>query len=368
MPPPSLRQWRYAFSTPLFSILIYLLLYNTLLTGFRGVFASNTTTVAVQNSTSTIASSTPGTNATKTIGFSSAVQIASSVQFELQQLASIPAIPLPTNVTNITGYAGVSRLAAAMPPLQAGVEFPDAEDMIADLISWTNISVTGNTLAGREAAIRVMIVGDSMSQGQQGDWTWRYRIWQWFQDNAVTVEFVGPYTGTVPPLPASPPVPPPLYAATPSSTPVGTTGGYATGVDSAFLSNSNHFAVWGRAAAVDKGFIQNVVEQNEADLMLLMLGFNDMGWFYSDAPGTIDNIGTLITSARAANPNMIFAVANVPQRSFIGGREDLVENTDIYNNLLPTSISQWTTEQSPVYLVELEQNYDCQPGGCPAGE
>jgi hypothetical protein len=88
-----------------------------------------------------------------------------------------------------------------------------------------------------------------------------------------------------------------------------------------------------------------------------MLGFNDMGWFYSDAPGTIDSVDTFVANARAANPNVNIALANVPQRSFIGGREDLVENTEIYNQLLPEYIADWTTEQSPIYLVELEENY-----------
>ena len=35
--------------------------------------------------------------------------------------------------------------------------------------------------------ISVMIVGDSITQGQEGDWTWRYRIWQWFKDEGIEV-------------------------------------------------------------------------------------------------------------------------------------------------------------------------------------
>jgi hypothetical protein len=37
------------------------------------------------------------------------------------------------------------------------------------------------------AAISVMIVGDSITQGREGDWTWRYRLWQWFQEQGVAV-------------------------------------------------------------------------------------------------------------------------------------------------------------------------------------
>lgn len=35
--------------------------------------------------------------------------------------------------------------------------------------------------------IRVMIVGDSITQGREGDWTWRYRLWQWFDDQGIDV-------------------------------------------------------------------------------------------------------------------------------------------------------------------------------------
>lgn len=109
--------------------------------------------------------------------------------------------------------------------------------------------------------------------------------------------------------------------------------------------------------AVDKGLIQNVLQSTPADLILFMLGFNDMGWFYSDAAGTIDSVDTFVTNARVANPNVKIAMANVPQRTFIGGREDLVENTEVYNLLLPDYIAQWSTEQSPIHLVQLEENY-----------
>lgn len=33
--------------------------------------------------------------------------------------------------------------------------------------------------------------------GREGDFTWRYRIWQFFKQNGIDVEMVGPYKGTV---------------------------------------------------------------------------------------------------------------------------------------------------------------------------
>lgn len=303
---------------------------------------------------------------TSTIAFSSALAVESHVSAQLSQLASVPPIPLPTTIDN---YKTWTQVASLMPPLQTNNVKADTMEMVAavrDAIKTESDSgATIQSLAGRDAALRVMIVGDSMTQGQEGDYTWRYRIWEWFASQGVAVDFVGPYTGTVQPDSPSAPALPPLYGSKAVPGQPKTSGGYAAGVPSSF--DRDHFAVWGRAAAVDKGLIYDVLSAHSAELMLLMLGFNDMGWFYSDAAGTLDSIHTLVTNARAVNPNLKFAIANVPQRSFIGGRDDLPISTNIYNALLRNAIPTWSTADSPIHLVELQENYDCEPSGCPAG-
>lgn len=50
----------------------------------------------------------------------------------------------------------------------------------------------------RPGAISMMIVGDSLTQGSEGDWTWRYRLWEWLKSQEVLVDFVGPFLGTRP--------------------------------------------------------------------------------------------------------------------------------------------------------------------------
>ena len=50
----------------------------------------------------------------------------------------------------------------------------------------------------RPGAISMMVVGDSLSQGFEGDWTWRYRLWEWFDSQGLVVDFVGPFIGTRP--------------------------------------------------------------------------------------------------------------------------------------------------------------------------
>ncbi|WP_328786404.1 MULTISPECIES: NPP1 family protein [unclassified Streptomyces] len=213
--------------------------------------------------------------------------------------------------------------------------------------------------------LKVMVVGDSMTQGHEGDWTWPYRLWQWFRDQDVSVDFVGPYTGTVPPDAASAPQPPPLQGEQQAVTrPPQTSGGYARGAEE---FDSDHFAVWGRQAAQDKTLIREQVKNHRPDLLLVGLGFNDMGWFVSDANGALASMKSLVDEARAADPELKFALANVPQRTRIGGRDDLIANTDTYNQLLSDAISRWSTDRSPVELVDWRGEYSCEPDGCPAG-
>ncbi|MEF3115129.1 fibronectin type III domain-containing protein [Streptomyces chrestomyceticus] len=218
-----------------------------------------------------------------------------------------------------------------------------------------------------EVPLKVMLVGDSMTQGYEGDWTWRYRLWEWFKKEHIDVDFVGPYEGTRPQEQPKAPAVPPLQGEAPRSTegtPV-TSGGYAAGVAADF--DTDHFAVWGRQAAQDKTLIAEQVAKYQPDLLLVGLGFNDMGWFVSGPEGTLDSMRTLVDQARAVKPDLDFALANVPQRSFIGGREDLPRNTMKYNSMLAEAIPSWSTGKSRVALVDWARNYSCDRDSCHAG-
>ncbi|MEU1750150.1 GDSL-type esterase/lipase family protein [Micromonospora arida] len=143
-----------------------------------------------------------------------------------------------------------------------------------------------------------------------------------------------------------------------------TWGGYAAGA-SAF--DPHHFAVWGRQAAQVKNEIYAQVAERKPDLLLVGLGFNDLGWVVDNPEGTIASMRTLVSEARAANPNIKLALANVPQRTRLGANPNLPASTDRYNTLLAASIPSWSTSQSPVALVDWRGNYACGPDGCPDG-
>ncbi|KAH8897348.1 SGNH hydrolase [Thozetella sp. PMI_491] len=231
------------------------------------------------------------------------------------------------------------------------------------------ISAGRTSTATHAGPYRILVVGDSISEGWEGAYTWRYRLWQWFRDNHVDTVFLGPYNGTAPaPSDLSSPVwitmsepvtrsyDPPLEKVN---------GGYALDIDPAFLeSGSAHFAFWGRAAWQVEEMIAEQIRKYRPDYVLVELGFNDLGWT-STVPKTIISMGHLIANARAVEPKLRFAISNVPQRTQI--EDGLPEDTREYNDKLRKEIAGWSTSESPVELVEFEEVYSCGLAGCPSG-
>ncbi|KAJ4155961.1 hypothetical protein LMH87_001181 [Akanthomyces muscarius] len=268
------------------------------------------------------------------------------------------AIPMPSTVIDGVDYSILSKLAAQLPAVRTPEDSHNANNIAARRL---DASSSGG-VESRDGTLKVLIVGDSMSQGKEGDYTWRYRISQWFQSQNVGVDFVGPYKGTRPPPETKPPSAPALKGVKAADAGVLASGGYAAGIS----FDSDHFSIWGQACAEDVGLIRDVVQNGQPDVMLVMLGFNDLGWFYSDDKGLLHNMQTFISNARAAKPNIKIALANVPQRTSLG-REDLPQKTTAYNKALVDAIPKWSTDESPIYLVKLQENYDCNLGGCPVG-
>jgi lysophospholipase L1-like esterase len=110
----------------------------------------------------------------------------------------------------------------------------------------------------------------------------------------------------------------------------------------------------------DAGLIAGMVSSYQPDYLLVELGFNDIGWFVSDAQGTLNSLINFITAARSAKADLKFVVANIPQRLFIGGRDDLITKTDEYNAGLGAVIAGLFTSTSPIYVAQFRENYSCK--------
>ncbi|KAF2151453.1 SGNH hydrolase [Myriangium duriaei CBS 260.36] len=209
-------------------------------------------------------------------------------------------------------------------------------------------------------SFKVMITGDSMTQGSEGDYTWRYRLWQWLNSTSgPKIEFVGPYKGTQAQCGPRRPQPP-GFLDEPDAAEEDCKGGkYAEDVESAWYSHSNHFSSWGYRAADCKDAILEQINTYQPDYLLVPLGFNDMGWLFSDAKDLLREVKDLVANARQGKSNIRIILSTVPHRTFMDGREDLVDNTNYYNKHIQPLIDSLTSPTSPIHLADFAKHYDC---------
>ncbi|KXT10239.1 hypothetical protein AC579_2960 [Pseudocercospora musae] len=223
--------------------------------------------------------------------------------------------------------------------------------------------------------MKLMIVGDSITHGHEGDFTWRYRLWEWMTSTHVSFAFVGPYTGTTArEAPLAP------GQSTSAQTDINDypriEWGYAANASTNF--ESHHFATSGYKAELARDDIGAQVKAHDPDVLLIMLGYNDLAWgckqwteapfactVYVNAHDLIPIMKTLIDNARVAKPNLRFAISNIIERSIF--RQDIHENTVVYNELFRDAIQSWSTEKSPIFHVDVATKYACGPyRPCPA--
>ena len=173
MPSSFSRQWRNFTNLTCLAILLFTACSAAVVPGRSSSTPSKTTSAPQVSTTSAGHGAKPG--AARPVDFSSAVRVAASVSAELAQVSNVPVIPIPRNASHMPEYGGIARLAQALQIVQAGIASSETEDFVAKLVAHSNTTGPATTLSGRDATIRIMIAGDSISQGQVGDHTWRYR-------------------------------------------------------------------------------------------------------------------------------------------------------------------------------------------------
>jgi hypothetical protein len=173
--------------------------------------------------------------------------------------------------------------------------------------------------------VRIMLSGDSITQGFDGDYTWRYRLWQEFQRQKVAVDFVGPNRYPY--------------------------GGYNHYLVSGW--DSDHDGVGGRRlhdqVTVPAGQAENkvtqVVRKYHPDVLVATYGTTDL-----IHGGTVDSVTgdlrTYIESARAEAPNMTILLGQVMSLR--------VPIRAKFNAAVKKMVKDVTTPESPVYVVDFE--------------
>lgn len=171
--------------------------------------------------------------------FSNPIPLPANVTDVSTQMSKVPApsrffrnMTSPGNTTQpaITGDTVLKQLAARMPAVPLQVGEADAQEILSQLQASIQPNGTSgsNELRPRQSAMRVLIVGDSMTHCREGDFTWRYRLWDWFEsEQGIPVQFVGPYAGTQAPPDPGPPQPPRFYDDPPPAATFDVSGGYS---------------------------------------------------------------------------------------------------------------------------------------------
>ncbi len=249
---------------------------------------------------------------------------------------------------------------------------------------------------------RIMLAGDSMTQGANGDRTWRYHLWNHLSPHVEELDFVGPYSD-----PASRdmilPVPTAEDEATPSpdgdpaedyredgteqdgTEQDGADGGAPEAApsapgpdepspedgvvwpgadgdpDTAEYRNPDfdqeHNALWGRTLLDASSSIREDVRVHRPDVLCVMLGVNDLLW-----PVTMEEmeyrLRGYVEAAREANPHLRVVLAEALPIALAESDEGFALRVYAYNVLIREVAADMSTERSPVISLDVAGGED----------
>lgn len=193
---------------------------------------------------------------------------------------------------------------------------------------------------GHDVAMRFLFVGDSMTIGRAGDFTWRYRMWQHLE--ATLGE--GGYAITGPRTE--------LYD-TDANAPLS----HAYG-DPAFPAPARrHLAGWGEGWLHMAPVVADAVTATRADILLVSLGLIDLG-FYTDSDRTARTARAFIAAARSANPHVKMVLLPVIPNIRAESDAPFADECDRFNTLLAKAVSDLDDPRSPLLLASHPTGYD----------
>ncbi|MGW3654339.1 GDSL-type esterase/lipase family protein [Streptomyces sp. NPDC005151] len=187
--------------------------------------------------------------------------------------------------------------------------------------------------------MRFLFVGDSMTIGRAGDFTWRYRMWQHLE-----AAFDGPYEIVGPRTE--------LYD-TATNTPVS----YAYGAPDFPARARRHLAGWGEGWLHMAPVIADTVTATRADVLLVSLGLIDLG-FYTDSGQTAENARAFVAAARTANPHIKAVLLPVIPNIRAESDAPFAAECDRFNELLAKAVADLDEPMSPILLASRPAGYD----------
>src|ERR1700712_1185428 len=172
-----------------------------------------------------------------------------------------------------------------------------------------------------QAPVRIALLGDSITQGSTGDFTWRYFAWKHLVADGVEADLVGPENDVWEHSSA--------YA------------------DPAF--DHDHAARWGDAYAWIAHPVPQLMADSHPDVLVILLGLNDLTFAQLTPQQVLDQTRQAVQQAQAANPDVKLVLCRLPT-TWIGGGTD-------FNALLSSKAPGWSTQRSQVVVADSDAGY-----------
>ncbi|MFL1376189.1 GDSL-type esterase/lipase family protein [Nocardiopsis protaetiae] len=238
-------------------------------------------------------------------------------------------------------------------------------------------------------SLRVMLSGDSMTQGANGDRTWRYHLWNHLEPAVEGLDFVGPYTDPattdmIIPVPTdeeSPAAEPtvdgpsdgpagdgPTAAATEAAAAAdaealaqladhswpGSDGDAGTGEYRDPDFDQDHNAVWGRTLRDASASIEEEVGRYEPDVLCTLIGVNDLLWPV-EMEEMEERLRRYVEGAREGNPDVKIVLAEALPIAYADNDPGFALRLYSYNVLVRNLAGELSTERSPVISVDIAE-------------
>lgn len=186
--------------------------------------------------------------------------------------------------------------------------------------------------------VRILVYGDSITQGSTGDHTWRYFLDRHLHDVGVPFDLVGPRDGLHPAVGAG-----------------GDDHQYAVpGFD------TDHAAVWGQLLSAPAYDLGDLASTYRPDVVVALIGLNDLLW-RGDSPAALAAVWRAqIARVRTANPVASVVLVQLPETWYAG--------VPAYNSMLADLAAELdapsqrvVTTALPVFVKEVDTWDDTHP-------
>ncbi len=174
-----------------------------------------------------------------------------------------------------------------------------------------------------------MIVGDSITEGSAGDYTWQYRLYEHLVADGIRPRMVGPNHR--------------LF-------------NNVTGKEGSDAYANPHFghdndAHWGKAYLQEKGVIRAKVATYRPDYLLVLLGVDDLFWFGVSQQNMAANLASFIANARAARPRIRIVLGLIPADVHTQISPTFAGSVAAFNRTIVSTAAHLSTPRSPIAVA-----------------